>query len=97
MTTHEYVLGLVDPSRAVRRPPVVGMAFLHETPMRPSNVIASRVWAQSERLIGLLFGHVAGGTSAGTIGARVLPRVPRVKIALACRAPSGEAAVKISL
>ena len=34
MTPHQHILGFVDTSRQIRRPPVIGMQFLHQRPVR---------------------------------------------------------------
>ena len=91
MTTHEPVLGLIDAGRIIRRPPVVGMAFLHEAPVRPNNFGGRRARTKTERLISLLLGHFA------TAAPLTRTTLPRVRVALSCRAPSGKAAVEISL
>ena len=88
MTTQESVLGLIDPGRVIRRPPVIGMAFLHEAPVRPNDLVRSRPRSKTERLIGLLLGHFAPVAP----GVRALPRV---KITLNCRAPSGKTAIEL--
>ncbi len=90
MTTHEPVLGLIDAGRVIRRPPVVGMAFLHEAPVRPNNFGGRRARTKTERLISLLLGHFAAT-------APLARPLPRVRVVLSCRSPSGKAAVEISL
>ena len=90
MSTQQPVLGLIDPGRIIRRPPVVGMAFLHETPVRANDLLGARPLSKAERLIGFLLGHFAASAPA--------PRAaPRIRVSLTCRAPSGKAAVEISL
>ena len=87
MTTHEYVLGLVDAGRQARRPPVIGMNFLHERAMSPRDLISRRVLVKSQDFISFILGHRA---DASAIGA------PAVAITLVCRTPVGKPAVEIS-
>ena len=75
MTTQEPVLSLIDASRIIRRPPVVGMAFLHEAPVRPNNFGDRRARTKAERLISFLLGHFA-------TAAPLARRVPRARAAL---------------
>lgn len=87
MTTHEYVLGLVDPGRKARRPPVVGMNFLHQRAMSPRNFIPRRVLVKSQDFISFILGHRAEPPAIGA---------PAVSIILVCRTPVGKPAVHIS-
>ena len=81
------VFGLIDAGRKVRRPPLVGMQFLHQPAMRPADVLGTRSRLKAKDLIGLLFGHFAGSRRAA------LPRrITRVRVLT----PAGTAAVKIS-
>ena len=92
MSTQQPVLGLIDPGRVIRRPPVVGMAFLHEAPVRPDNFLRARARTKTERLIGFLLGHFTG---VQTLAIPATRPAPRVRVTLVCRAPSGKAAVEI--
>ena len=87
MSLQVSVLGLVDTGREIRRSPLVGMQFLHETAMGPSNVLRARASLQAKDLIGLLFGHFSA--------ARRRP-APRCRVTLRVLTPAGLPAVKIS-
>ena len=91
MTTHQDFLGLVDARSQRRRPPVVGMQFLHEGAMRSRDFVTRGALLKPQDLISFIFGHRAAEMSA--------PRVDsaRIRIVLACRTPSGKTAVKINL
>ena len=65
MSAQQDLFGLVDPSREVRRPPLVGMEFLHERPMRLSDLVEARARLKPQDLVGLLFGHRARWRVAG--------------------------------
>ena len=87
MAAKKNVLGLIDAGREVRRPPLVGMQFLHERPVGLSDVLRTGSRLKAKDLIGLLFRHFAGPRPSA---------LPRVRTALRVFAPSGAAAVKIS-
>src|SRR5205823_15009212 len=70
----------------VRRPPLVGMQFLHEHAMGTSDFLRTRPRLKAKDLIGLLFRHFAGTERTA---------LPRVRIALRVFTPAGIAAVKI--
>ena len=86
MSARKNVLGFIDASRKVRRAPLVGMQFLHESPVRTTDVVDASARRQAQDLISLLFRHFAGAPS---------PR-PRRRTRLRVVAPSGLPAVKIS-
>ena len=86
MRTKQSILGLVYPGGEVRRPPLVGMQFLHESPVGVSDFLSTRPRLKAKELIGLLFGHFAGTRRAA---------LPRVRTALRVLTPSGAAAVTI--
>lgn len=87
MSTKQSVLGLVYPSRQVRRPPLVGMQFLHEGSVRPADIVAPRARLQAKDLIGFLIGHFAARRRAAT---------PPCRIRLRVLTPGGKPAVKIA-
>lgn len=90
MTTQEGFLGLVDAGREIRRPPVVGMQFLHERPVSARDVVPARAFPKAENFIRFLLGH------SGAPHARApRPLSPRVRIALTCMTPAGKPAVEI--
>ena len=85
MRAKQSVLGLIDPSRQVRRPPLVGMQFLHQGAVGTPDIVTTRTRLQAKDLIGLLVRHFAGGREAA----------PRCRVALRVFGPRGIAAVKI--
>ena len=86
MSAQQNFSGLVDPGREVRRPPLVGMEFLHQPAIRLSDLVEARARLKPQDLVGFLFRHRA----------RLRAR-PRVAIALSVFTPAGKPAVKISL
>ena len=86
MAAEKNVLGFIDAGREVRRPPLVGMEFLHEGAVRASDVLGTRPRLQAKDLIGLLFRH---------FGASRRSSLPRVRIALCVLTPTGLPAVQI--
>ena len=87
MATKKNFLGLVDAGRQIRRAPLVGMQFLHESPVRPPDGGGIGARLQAKDLIGFLFGHFAAVRRSS---------LPRVRTTLIVRTPSGLPAVKIS-
>src|SRR4051794_25749152 len=59
MTAQKYVLGLIHAGREIRRPPLVGMQFLHEGAVRAADLLRARPRLHAKDLIGLLLGHFA--------------------------------------
>ena len=86
MATKKNVLGLIDTGREIRRPPLVGMQFLHQGPVRARDLLGARAGRNAKDLIGLLLSHFAGGS---------IPRA-RTRISLRVLTPAGRPAVKIS-
>ena len=87
----ENVLGSVDPRRELGRPPLVGMDFLHQRPMRTSDLLRGRPRLQAKDLIRLLFRHYARPPAAD-----VSLSAPRVRVTLEVRTPSGRPAATLS-
>ena len=85
MAAKKDFLGLVDASGQVRRPPLVGMQFLHERAMRARDGIGARAGLHAKDLIGLLFRHFAASRSSA----------PRCRVSLRVFTPAGVPAVKI--
>ena len=85
MSAKQYVLGLVNPSREVRRPPLVGMQFLHEGTVRAPDLVVGRPRLQAKDLIGLLLRHWS---------TRSRP-IPRCRTRLRVFTPAGIPAVQI--
>ncbi len=86
MATQKDVLGLIDAGREVRRPPLVGMQFLHQSPVGPADLLATRPGLKAKDLISLLRRHWPGSRRAS---------LPRCRIGLRVLTPSGLPAVKI--
>jgi len=87
MIAKQSVFGLVYPGSKVRRPPLVGMQFLHQTPVRAPDLVASRSRLQAKDLIGFLVRHFA---------ARRRAALPRCRVSLRVLTPGGKAAVQIA-
>jgi len=90
MATQEDVLGLIYPSRQIRRSAVVGMELFHQRVMRADDRFARRTLLKSKNLIGLIFGHRSVPLSSVSIASA------RVSVTLVCRTPAGKPAVEIS-
>ena len=91
MSAHQDGFGFVDFSREGRRPPVVGMQFLHERAMSGRNFVTRGTLPKPQDLISFILGHRASDTVMGRLAA------PRIRVTLTCLAPTGKAAVKINL
>ena len=87
MSAKQGLLGLVDTGRKVRRPPLVGMQFLHERSVSSAYVVAPRPRLQAKDLISLLRRHFT---------ARRLATLPACPLALRVLTPTGKPAVKIA-
>jgi hypothetical protein len=74
--------GLIHAGRKVRRPPLVGVKFLHQ---RAKDNVPARGRLQARELIALLFGHFAAAA----------PERPRCRTTLRVITPNGCTAVKI--
>ena len=86
MAAKKNILGFVDASREIRRPPLVGMEFLHQRPVSAADLLRARPRLQAKDLISLLFRHF--GTSRRSR--------PRCRIGLRVLTPAGFPAIKIS-
>jgi len=87
MAPKQNILGLIDASRKIRRPPLVGMQFLHEGSVGATDLRGVRSGLKAKDLISLLFSHFAAGRAA--------PALPRCRITLRVFTPTGLPAVKI--
>ena len=87
MRTKQNFLGLVYTGGEVRRPPLVGMQFLHERAVRPADLVAPRPRLQAKDLIGLLVRHFTTRRRAA---------LPPCSIALRVLTPGGKPAVQIT-
>jgi hypothetical protein len=88
MASKQHGLGLIDAGRQIRRPPLVGMQFLHEQAVRAADLGHARTGRNAKDLISLLFSHFAASR-------RSRPE-PRIRISLRVLTPAGSPAVKIS-
>src|ERR1700756_613262 len=88
MRAKQSILGLVYTGGEVRRPPLVGMQFLHETAMRPADVVTPRPRLQAKDLISLLVRHFA---------ARRRAALPPRRLSLRGRTRSGNPAAQIAV
>ena len=86
MAAEKNVLGLIDAGREIRRPPMVGMEFLHERAVRAPDFLSARPRLHAKDLIGLLLGHFAAPARAP---------LPRCRVTLSVFTPSGRPAVQI--
>ena len=88
MATKQNIFGLIDPGREVRRPPLVGMQFLHEGPVGAGDLVSPRPGLKAKDLISLLLRHFSTGGSDFAI-------LPRSCITLRVFTPGGLPAIKI--
>ena len=88
MASKQDFLGFIDAGRKIRRPPLVGMQFLHEGAVSTSDLLRGRPGLKAKDLISILFSHFAPGR-------RVAPAA-RCRITLRVFTPAGDPAVKIS-
>ena len=88
MAANKYFLSFIDAGREIRRPPLIGMEFLHEGAMSASDVLRGRSRLKSKNLISFLFCHFAPAPLAAAVCRRGITR--RVL------APEGLPPIKIS-
>ena len=88
MSAKQHILGLIDPRREVRRPPLVGVELLHQRPVSLADLVDARTRLKPQDLVGLLLRHRAWR--------RVADR-PRVAISVSVFTPAGKPAVEIGL
>src|SRR5882757_11386276 len=87
MRSKQSILGLVYTGSEVRRPPLVGMQFLHKGAVRAPDFVAPRPRLQAKDLIGLLVRHFA---------ARRRAALPPCRVSLRVLTPGGKPAIKIA-
>ena len=87
MSAKQSVLGLVYTGGQIRRPPLVGMQFLHQGAMRAPDFVSPRPRLQAKDLLGLLVRHFA---------ARRRSALPPCRISLRVLTPGGKPAVQIA-
>ena len=86
MSAQQDFSRLVDASREVRRPPLIGVQFLHQRAVRFSDLVEARARLKPQDLIGFFFRHYAR--------LRMSAR-PRVTISMSVFTPAGKPAIKI--
>jgi hypothetical protein len=82
MVSTQHILRFIDSGRGVRRPPLVGMRFLHE------RRIATRISPNTvgpKHLVNFLISHFTGSQRT----------TPRCSVALRVFTPSGSPAVRV--
>ena len=87
MAPEKNVLGFVDAGRKIRRPPLVGMEFLHQRPVGTSDLLGAGSRLHAKDLIRLLFRHFAAAPRR--------PSRPRCRVILRVLTPVGRPAVEI--
>ena len=90
MASEKKIPGLVHSSGEVRRAPLVGMEFLHERPVRLTDVIGARPRLHPKDLVSFLLGHRVGARRPSPFAR------PRCRVLLEVFTPSGVPAVEIS-
>ena len=76
MRAKQSILGLVYTGGEIRRPPLVGMQFLHERAMRPADFVTPRPRLQAKHLIGLLVRQFRRSTPGGSAPVPYFPARP---------------------
>src|ERR1700730_6861613 len=87
MRAKQSILGLVYTGGEVRRPPLVGMQFLHQAAVRPADLTAPRAPLQASALMALFVRHFAPRRRAA---------LPPCRISLRVLTPGGKPAVQIA-
>ena len=85
MLSEQRILGFVDTSRKVVRPPLVGVDPLHQRPMGADDLLGLGAGLKAKDLVGLLMRHWPARRAAP----------PRCRIGLRVLTPSGIPAVKL--
>jgi hypothetical protein len=91
MVSTQHILRFIDADSEVRRPPLVGMQFLHE-PRVEAGLRRAQSSHKARGLIGFLVGQLAGSRETPP---RCSVAVPRCSVAVRVFTPSGVAAVKV--
>ena len=87
MASKQNFLGLIDTGRKVRRPPLVGVQFLHQPPVRANNFVRRGAWRNAKDLLSLVFSHFSGARRMA---------LPRCRTRISVFTPTGIPAVEIS-
>ena len=85
MAAKKDFLGFVDTGRKIRRPPLVGVEFLHQRPVRVADSVGARAGLQAKDLIGFLFRHFTASRRSPA----------RCRVTLRVFTPAGIPAIKI--
>jgi hypothetical protein len=88
MAAKQHVFGLIDAGREIRRPPMVGMQFLDEGPVRATDLLSGRPRLNAKDLIGFLFSDFASArrSRAGAgITLRMLTPVGLSAVEISCQ------------
>ena len=72
MASKQHILRFIDAGSEIRRPPLVGMQFLHEPPVSAADFLGARSRFKAKDLIGLLFRHFAGSRRAAAPRCRIV-------------------------
>ena len=83
MVSTQHVLRFIGSGGGVRRPPLVGMKFLHER--RIATRISPNTLLRPKHLVNFLVGHFTGSQRTA----------PRCSVALRVFTPSGSPAVRV--
>src|SRR5258705_11671317 len=87
MAAKKNIFGLIHAGRKIRRPPLIGMQFLHERAMGAADFLRTRPRMHAKDLISFLISHFSAA-----------PRrtgLPRCRIRLHVVTPAGLPAVEI--
>ena len=87
MASKQHILRFIDAGSEIRRAPLVGMQFLHEPAVRPTDFVTPRPRLQAKDLIGLLVRHFT---------ARRRAALPACRVSLRVLTPGGKPAVQIA-
>ena len=90
MTFEKKISSFINPGREIRRAPLVGMDFLHERPMRLTDVIGTRPRLHPKDLVSFLLRHRVTARTASSLAR------PRCRVLIDVFTPSGKPAVEIS-
>ena len=87
MSPKQSILSLVYTGGEIRRPPLIGMQFLHQPAVCPDDLVTPRSRLQAKDLISLLVRHFA---------VRRRTALPPCRVTLSVLTPSGKPAVQIA-
>ena len=87
MAAHKHLRGFIHAGREIRRPPLVGMQFLHERAVGAPDVLRARPRLHAKDLLGLLLRHFAAAPRPAVRA--------RCRVTLRVFTPAGLPAVEI--